>query len=900
MTFDIMTSAMQSNNGGYSEPIGDMEYNVELIKNSRHHQTSRIVKELDQEESNSSGDHQKQWAERKATEDDKLVKYMSNLPGYTQRVERGEKLQEKALKFGAQNWGRLEKLKRDQKLIPGRSSRNTVSTNSNFPFSIAGSSTPPSRGHSGSPTHQRKQWPSLHSHLNTSPKESCSQGNVIDIQDFKTTPNDTMAGQQKLPRTDQSFGKYHSETKLENGKRKDSSPKTIPEVGNSSSKLKEYEVSSSSKGKMKARDGESEKRAEQLQELESNHADQRCPGRHKKIVLVLPKGYSENSCSAKAQLSASRTLDDRRSTIENRKSFSDSFYLEEEVHSPELYSGIPYTCPPHCRVECSKQTDMKLPSSVGDQGINTPAAESHLLPYSDEITSGSKGKNAEEKKSIIKPSNPNVIKPSARSNSKTAEAATAKGRNPSPNHRFSIGMGGMSRSFSFKEGSAVPQLSSAYVTAKSGPVRSEASACLDNPNRDKANINSRTRSSSPLRRLLDPLLKSKAANRLHSPEPLPKESTSTHAACKSSDGQIDSSIVQPVKRHINFLSFRPTKTNDLHQDEKLESSTVQALLQVTVKNGLPLFTFAVDNNSDILAATMRKISTSGKDDYTSIYTFHSVCEIKKSRGWTNQGMKGKNCDYVSSIVGQMKVFSSQCPKLTSHNPTDQIMVREFVLFGGESRQADQETPDYQPNSELAAIVVKFPEETMGNISNDGRHSYKYENLSEKSLTECFREERWSCSSGENLQNETAVGSQNLFRAVVILPSGVHGLPSTGEPSPLIARWKSGGSCDCGGWDVGCKLRIFANQDIQSKNLSSSEACPTLDQFDLYIQGGAQENRLFFRLAPFKNGVYSVNFNASISLLQAFSISMAVLNSRKPSDFAEVNTLLESKTSQEPI
>eukprot|EP00250_Pteridium_aquilinum_P001511 c11707_g1_i1 orf=273-2900(+) len=50
---------------------------------------------------------------------------------------------------------------------------------------------------------------------------------------------------------------------------------------------------------------------------------------------------------------------------------------------------------------------------------------------------------------------------------------------------------------------------------------------------------------------------------------------------------------------------------------------------------------------------------------------------------------------------------------------------------------------------------------------------------------------------------------------VILPAGIHGLPSMQNeenvgfvgashgPTPLLERWMSGGQCECGGWDMGC-------------------------------------------------------------------------------------------------
>ncbi|VFR03351.1 unnamed protein product [Cuscuta campestris] len=104
-----------------------------------------------------------------------------------------------------------------------------------------------------------------------------------------------------------------------------------------------------------------------------------------------------------------------------------------------------------------------------------------------------------------------------------------------------------------------------------------------------------------------------------------------------------------------------------------------------------------------------------------------------------------------------------------------VISREFVLFN--TGNINQQT------SELAAIVVKF-------------------------------------SGCEEI-------SMN-----VILPGGDHGLPRKGEPSSLIERWKSGGSCDCGGWDLGCKLRILSNDSAIGRKYKF----PLSDgQFELFSQ-----------------------------------------------------------------
>ncbi|KAE9459583.1 hypothetical protein C3L33_08552, partial [Rhododendron williamsianum] len=52
---------------------------------------------------------------------------------------------------------------------------------------------------------------------------------------------------------------------------------------------------------------------------------------------------------------------------------------------------------------------------------------------------------------------------------------------------------------------------------------------------------------------------------------------------------------------------------------------------------------------------------------------------------------------------------------------------------------------------------------------------------------------------------------DLSAVNVVTPCGNHGLPSTDSrgPSPLLDRWRLGGGCDCGGWDIACPLTFLA-------------------------------------------------------------------------------------------
>ncbi|CAA0830539.1 Protein of unknown function (DUF3527 [Striga hermonthica] len=333
------------------------------------------------------------------------------------------------------------------------------------------------------------------------------------------------------------------------------------------------------------------------------------------------------------------------------------------------------------------------------------------------------------------------------------------------NRRFSFHRGKTSKSLSFKDNSEVPHLSS---------VRPKTSSGANNFKNDPANGCSRARSS-PLRRLLDPLLKHKEA----------------HTAETVATGPS-----QPE---------RPT--------------TLQALLQLTLKNGLPFFKLVVNSSNDMLAATVKRLPASGKIDSCLIYTFYSVQEMKKKgTSWMNQGSKSKSSNLGYKIVGQMKISGSG----------EKCNVRECVLYGVDDRE-EQEVEN-EPKKELVAVIVRKP--------------------SKMELK-------------ENKNDDRGI--------VVILPGGVHGLPIKGTFSSLISRWRFGGSCDCGGWDVGCKLCVL----VDCKKRSHS-----IDHVNLYVEDGEKGDELVFTMKPFENGYYSIELDASISLLEAFATCVAKITCLK--------------------
>ncbi|XP_057954911.1 uncharacterized protein LOC131148950 [Malania oleifera] len=850
------------------------------------------MKNVDDTVRKTSGTDKKQWNKGKAAGDDELVKYMHSLPSF---LEKGENVQEKVLNVGVLNWVRLEKWQCDHKQNPYKSSMCSPSSYNTSPFfSTDRSSADSSRGPSCSPAHPKMHRPTLRCHLNAFSEEGYPPsvqypgGNVQTFQYLNAACRNASKWQQNILCTGQRSLQGHSEINLENCKRKDIDSQFVPER-EILLNLENIEVKSCLRGNIKIQDDELTESAEELQELTSNFIDTDSPERPETIVLIPPNDRLQ-SHSRVSTAPGSPMLAEQRLMEVSRMQFLDSS-SSPWSHSTKLYSDIPCSSSLLQEPDCSKDSLLKPPTSTDALDIKFSSDASHLLPLAGKRLVSPNAKKTEEKSTVMALDS-TVDKLSEGSDLKVATDLSAKARNRSSACRFGIGMGRTGRNSSSNEVSAMPSLSPTRIIAISVAERDAASASLDNSCSVKQNATNRAMA--PLRRLLDPLVKPKAVKYHNVAEPLQKDCTPTKKSSKSFNGRLHSSTGQPVKSaaklKLDFTGCKTINVSNSFQDRK-QKSAVQALLKVAVKNGLPLFTFAVANDGDILAATVRRLSTPGKDDYFWIYTFFAISEIKKKNGsWINQGGKGMHHGYIPNVVGQMKVSDSQLSSLTRPKGMDGFNVREFVLFSVDQGPANEQPLSIQPSDELAAIVIKFPKETARRSNKDEQKNGCDNSVSDTGLKDFSPELNYA----ENGNSGFFVGSETFFSTTVILPSGVHSLPTKGGPSSLIERWKSGGLCDCGGWDLGCKLRIIGNENQLSTKFSPMGSFSTNNPFDLFDQEEVQEKQPVFSLASLEDGIYSVDFSSALSLLQAFSICIAVLDGRKLLALPQQSSLFEEK------
>lgn len=374
--------------------------------------------------------------------------------------------------------------------------------------------------------------------------------------------------------------------------------------------------------------------------------------------------------------------------------------------------------------------------------------------------------------------------------------------------------------------------------------------------------------SSRVRKMFDPFVKSKS---LRSPLGYLGEAEKpgkNNERCKSmlsdySNVHKRSNLCPPPAVNKDYTLLLKSSPVHLHCRLKVES-----------KHGLPVFQFVSDSPEDVYTAKTWK-----SDNGSSwVYTFSSAGSRKRSSA-SVRGLNDVNKEPL--LVAQMQVSCNMCSEVRKKGQDPEtLMVNEFVLYdiaqarrsvstkedqsllplakpdsdsrnSTLSRDASDTTKqrsqpkrssqscdleasngtspwsaaDLHPDLEIAAIIIQ---ETI-----EKRESLKYRR-GDKRLME--KTNLLGLSPIEEEKKELC-GSRSSEKLKVVIPRGNHGLPTTenpgGGPSPLIQRWRSGGGCDCGGWDMACPLMVLGNPRI-----SCSHDQPLVDNhhpLQLFVQ-----------------------------------------------------------------
>nr|XP_048333267.1 uncharacterized protein LOC107422816 isoform X1 [Ziziphus jujuba var. spinosa] len=381
----------------------------------------------------------------------------------------------------------------------------------------------------------------------------------------------------------------------------------------------------------------------------------------------------------------------------------------------------------------------------------------------------------------------------------------------------------------------------------------------------------------------------------------------------------------PLKRLISMSS---TNSACSEQSSSSASATVtQGMLQCTWKGGNPHFVFSTDDQREVYVANLWKFESKDEKVLDYMYLFHSGKGCQK-----NHEIR----DSDSQLVGKMRVSNSfsLCPN------NSKIMETEFVLFGGnESCALEMNTSSSHnirkskglskkvvevfrtghsskqkttskltgssaslgyciiesslntgdklsavggptlsddhppPNFELAAIVVKehLPETRKEEVGGWG---LKF--LKKVGVKHVVKSKEASVPS-ECCQNITDCSTS----MDVLIPAGLHGGPRTrnGGPSSIIERWRSGGHCECGGWDMGCPLTVLKPRP-KKEVLPQTKIQGECKSFDLVIQG-SEHGGPTLRIVNVHDDLYYIHFQPTLSILQSFSIAVAMIHTKSP-------------------
>ncbi|CAM8947195.1 unnamed protein product [Rhodiola kirilowii] len=414
---------------------------------------------------------------------------------------------------------------------------------------------------------------------------------------------------------------------------------------------------------------------------------------------------------------------------------------------------------------------------------------------------------------------------------------------------------------------------------------------------------------SPIKKIMDPFMKSKSQK-----SPLGLNDDRITETINASNGITQESLMPDISDKARSLDVDSqfAEIDCCHLAAACSPTHLHGCLKQKQINGVPIFEFSLKSPEVLILAMTWKT----KSAESWMYTFHTSFNRKHS----NASARGsKVCDNTDTcIVGQLQV-SSYLPSKHEDNVIGKSLTTEFVLYdiahanrGFSAQESSLSLPDaitlskcsvgcsvedklnsdnlaehekltatskhasdlslfdstsypwalayLHPNLEVAAIVIQIPFENRESLKHG-----KTEKIEETRYNEVKR--------GNHIR-----ATPGYPKISVVASTGNHSLPEAEchGPSPLLSRWRSGGGCDCGGWDMMCPLIVF-NNGIDTGERSHLPLVEKTSQMELFVEG-AKEDTPAFSMTAVEEGHYSVNFHVRLSALQAFSISIAMLHS----------------------
>ncbi|KAJ9555603.1 hypothetical protein OSB04_010217 [Centaurea solstitialis] len=326
------------------------------------------------------------------------------------------------------------------------------------------------------------------------------------------------------------------------------------------------------------------------------------------------------------------------------------------------------------------------------------------------------------------------------------------------------------------------------------------------------------------------------------------------------------------------------------------SAYCQGMLHCSWNNGFPRYVFSVEDQREVYTTNLSKVEGL---DY--VYMFHSRAGKRETEA----------DDEESDLVGKMRVSTSftLCPFGA------EIMETQFSLCATGHHGIHTSNQTVRKNKGLSKKVANI---FRGNHSYRQRSSSKFDGsfvIQDKLLEASKEGNEFASFPSNNLelaaivvkdhipcsQKKVEVGGWGLkflkednnttSQSVpchgcsssmdVVVPADFHGGPKTkigGGPSSLVERWRSGGSCDCGGWDLGCPLTVL---NAGPNNKDRAGVFGKSNSFELFTQG-CNQSMAVVEVKNVHDGLYYIQYQSTLSALQSLSIAVAIIHSHSPS------------------
>ncbi|KAK1435392.1 hypothetical protein QVD17_01154 [Tagetes erecta] len=364
-------------------------------------------------------------------------------------------------------------------------------------------------------------------------------------------------------------------------------------------------------------------------------------------------------------------------------------------------------------------------------------------------------------------------------------------------------------------------------------------------------------------------------------------------------------IVRSDPMHKRFVSFSSTNSTTSSSSSSTSSSSSSTyshgMLHCSWNNGFPRYVFSVEDQREVYTTNLLK--TDSDSDY--VYMFYSRSGKRENDFFDDE----------SNLVGKMRVSTSftLCPLGT------EIMETQFTLHAtghhieGDMHTSNQTVKKSTGLSKKVANILRRPrtsskfdgsvalQDNLLQSNEDGNMfaaNLELAAIVVKDHIPCKRVE----SGGWGLKFLKEVGHKQKTAAPVVtceacrdnsnhhsismdavIPAGIHGGPKTknGGPSGLVERWRNGGSCDCGGWDIGCPLTALSSGPSNKDALYQDGVFGKSNSFELFAQGSKQSVGAVIEVRNVHDGLYYIHYQSTLSGLQSLSVAVAIIHSHSP-------------------